>query len=139
LGRVVLFGGARQDAPSGPLIILADTWELDGSQWTQRTPATSPPARQGTAMAYDSARGHVVLFGGDDGQGLNMSDTWEWDGTDWTERHPAHAPPARHQHSLAFDSARGRIVLFGGVSSTPGIRLADTWEWDGTDWQQIQP
>ena len=34
-------------------------------------------------MAYDAARGKVVLFGGYDGQ-TNLADTWEWDGQAWT-------------------------------------------------------
>ena len=33
------------------------------------------------AMAYDVARGQVVLFGGWDGSCRN--DTWVWDGTNW--------------------------------------------------------
>ncbi|MEK7606635.1 MAG: hypothetical protein AAB444_00320, partial [Patescibacteria group bacterium] len=32
--------------------------------WIQRTPATNPSARSFHAMAYDSTRGKVVLFGG---------------------------------------------------------------------------
>jgi len=56
---------------------LADTWEWDGSQWVQRTPATSPPPRWGGhAMAYDSLRGRVVLFGGSNGYNSYLGDTW---------------------------------------------------------------
>ena len=39
------------------------------------------PARSGHAMAYDPARGRVVLFGGSGtGRGHGFEDTWEWDG-----------------------------------------------------------
>jgi hypothetical protein len=38
--------------------------EWDGSQWSRLKPAASPPARTAHAMAYDSALGRVVLFGG---------------------------------------------------------------------------
>ena len=48
--RVVLFGGSNTNT------ILNDTWEYDGTTWTQRTPATSPSARGAHAMAYDAAR-----------------------------------------------------------------------------------
>ena len=41
-----------------------DTWEWDGTVWVDKTPATSPSARDAHAMAYDSARGRIVLFGG---------------------------------------------------------------------------
>ncbi|MEM7202404.1 MAG: hypothetical protein AAF628_19185 [Planctomycetota bacterium] len=57
--------------PSNP-----QTWEWDGSDWTQRFPQTSPGLQVDFAMAHDTLRGRIVLFG--DG-------TWEWDGTDWEQ------------------------------------------------------
>ena len=45
-------------------------------RWVDRTAA--PPERSFHAMAYDSARGRVVLFGGIVASWVN--DTWEWDG-----------------------------------------------------------
>ncbi len=56
--RVVLFGGG------GNTGVLSDTWEWDGSNWTQRAPTNSPSSRVYHAMAYDAARQRVVLFGG---------------------------------------------------------------------------
>jgi hypothetical protein len=32
--------------------------------WTHQAPATSPPARDWAAMAYDAATGTIVMFGG---------------------------------------------------------------------------
>jgi len=107
----VLFGGNH-------LGVLDDTWEWDGTDWLQRTPAHQPSARDGHAMAYDSARGVVVLFSG---YGL-LSDTWEWDGTDWTQRTPTQQPSGRLAHAMAYDSARSAVVLFGGSP-----RYSDTW------------
>ncbi len=101
-----------------------------------RLATASPLARAGHAMAYDSARGVTVLFGGDDGNDF-LNDTWEWDGTEWTRRFPANNPTARNGHGLAYDSARGVTVLFGGYNGSS--YLGDTWEWDGTDWTQRSP
>ncbi|MBI5527519.1 MAG: C-type lectin domain-containing protein [Deltaproteobacteria bacterium] len=81
-------------------------------------------------MAYDSARGRVLLFGGYDG-GAFKQDIWEWNGAavQWTERTPAGAKPsARNWNAMAYDSARGRVLLFGG---SDGAYKQDTWEWDG--------
>src|SRR5204862_106543 len=36
------------------------------------------------------------------------------------------------------DTARRRVVVFGGYSNNGGVRN-DTWEWDGTTWQQASP
>jgi MYXO-CTERM domain-containing protein len=128
--RTVLFGGIGfyQNADGFP---FGDTWEWDGSSWTQRA-MTRPSARGRHAMAYDSARGVTVLFGGDDNSGTE-ADTWEWDGTAWNQRTPATHPPARDWHSMAYDAARHATVVFGG-SSVSGYVLGDTWEWDGTTW-----
>jgi pimeloyl-ACP methyl ester carboxylesterase len=64
--RTVLFGGF----PS-----YGGTWEWNGSSWTQV--GTNGPTRWSHAMAYDSARARVVLFGGSSGS-VRMNDTWEW-------------------------------------------------------------
>src|SRR5436309_145576 len=101
--------------------LLAEGWHV-----------TSLSPRDRHAMAYDSARGRVVLFGGS-----GLGDTWEWDGTSWTQR-ASSGPPPRYKHAMAYDSARGRVVLFGGDGAA-GPYLADTWEWDGTAWTQRSP
>jgi len=105
--------------------------------WTQKFPSTSPPARYNHAMAFDSVRGQVVLFGGtDETQNLRqVRDTWVWDGTNWTQKFPSTSPPARENHAMAFDPVRGVVVLFGGVG-TSGSTMNDTWVWDGLTWTQ---
>jgi hypothetical protein len=99
--------------------------------WRNRTSSTLPPDRSENAMAYDSGRGRVVLFGGYDGSALG--DTWEWDGSTW-EQVASTGPSSRQYPAMAYDAARGRVVLFGGFHLGP---LADTWEWDGTRWTQV--
>jgi hypothetical protein len=55
-------------------------------------------------MAYDDARGQIVLFGGD-GHGGDFGDTWTWDGSTWRNQHPAGSPPARSVTAMTYDSA----------------------------------
>lgn len=114
-GRTVLYTGDR-----------GETWEWDGNAWTHMV-TPGPPARAYAAMAFDSGRARVVLFGG---QGA--ADTWEWDGATWTQR-SATGPGARSGHSMAYDPDRACVVLFGGQGSTS---YHDTWEWDGSSWTQ---
>ncbi|OQZ02009.1 MAG: hypothetical protein B6D36_13535 [Planctomycetes bacterium UTPLA1] len=88
-------------------------------------------------MAYDSARGVTVLFGGNVGGQSSLGDTWEWDGTNWAQRSPAISPPARWSHTMVYDSVRDVTVLFGGISFDGGPHyFGDTWEWNGTNWTQ---
>ena len=38
---------------------------------------------------------------------------------------------------MAFDSSSGQLILFGGVDG--GVSLSDTWNWDGSNWNQLTP
>jgi pimeloyl-ACP methyl ester carboxylesterase len=93
-------------------------------------------------MAYDSARGQIVLFGGwSDGEDVDLgykNDTWLWDGHDWTQVFPAHVPPPLAAHAMTYDSARSQVVLFGGVVRGSEY-LDETWVWDGRDWTPKNP
>jgi hypothetical protein len=137
-GVHVLFGGY---GTNGANTSFNDTWEWNGLDWVQRTPATVPPARTYHAMAYDFSRGRVVMFGGVTASGMTNAETWEFDGVNWALRSSAQSPLARHLTGMAFSNARLRTTLFGGHryygSSVPPLQ--DTWEWDGTNWTQLAP
>jgi hypothetical protein len=129
----VLFGG------SGPSSASSDTWEWDGTTWTKRTLASSPPPMVWAAMVYDSTRGRMVLFGAFTQFAVTLPETWEFDGTTWTQAHPASSPSPRQGPGMSFDSNRNRVVMFGGRDLNVPARMADTWEWDGTNWTQMRP
>ena len=131
--RTVLFGG-ELFISSQNHVRNAETWEWDGTAWMQRA-VVGPSARRSHAMAFDSARGVVTLFGGL-ANGPAMGDTWEFDGVAWTQRFPAVAPSPRFGAACAFDAVRQRVVLHGGQISSAAI-LGDTWEWDGNVWTAI--
>lgn len=81
--RVVLFGGIDTDAA---------VWEWDGTQWHRRD-LPGPSGRREPAMAYDSDRGAVLLFSGD-----QLRDTWLY-------QTPAPAAFAPIGHGCAGSSA----------------------------------
>lgn len=132
---VVLFGGWMAPPPAGGSD-RGDTWEWDGELWVQ-VADTGPSPRTGHAMAYDSTRQRVVLFGGWQSQAFR--DTWEWDGNEWLQREDV-GPPARYLHDMAFDRQRERTVLFGGAAARADPHILrpanDTWEWNGDTWTQ---
>jgi hypothetical protein len=122
--RTLLFGGLD---PGGSTTWMGDTWQWDGSTWTEQV-VSGPAPRAVHAMAYDAGRSVTLLFGG-----VNWSnstpyygDTWEWNGTGWAQRVTTIAPSARAYHGMAYDAQRDITVLFGGSGSagySPG-----TWE-----------
>jgi hypothetical protein len=134
----VMFGGENSYGTSP--MDWADTWEWNGTSWSQKQFATAPPARSEAGLVYDAARHVLLLFGGTanctPGPCYNsfFGDTWTYDGSAWTQLHPAHSPDARAPGQLAYDAATGKVLLFGGISL---IHHDDTWEWDGTDWKQV--
>jgi hypothetical protein len=82
--------------------------------WTQLSPATSPPGRYNAAMAYDPAIGQMVLFGGVNSSNALFQETWTFDGSTWTEQSPAASPPALYGASMAY-APNGNLFLYGGV------------------------
>jgi hypothetical protein len=132
-GVTVLFGG-HTFADGGHF--YGDTWEWDGSEWTERA-TDGPPGRDATAMAYHAAREVCVLYGGYHGQneddGGYYGDTWEWDGSSWTKRGEDKST-RRAVHTMAYDSARDVLVLFGGVGDSHSggyywFHYTGTFEW----------
>jgi uncharacterized protein (TIGR03437 family) len=133
--QVVLFGGGNGNPVNQGY--LDDTWIWDGTNWTQSQPAQSPTPRSNTSIAYDSALGQTVIFGGEGLRGARLGDTWLWDGTNWTQLQELR-PPAREYHAMTFDSQHGQVVMFGG-EDVNGELLNDTWLFDGTSWTLARP
>lgn len=135
-GVVVLFGGRTQ---SGFNNQLQDTWEWDGTLWTQRK-INGPPPRDSHAMVYDDVRGVVVLFGGHFGNSpsYDYGDTWEYDGNNWVQKSST-GPSARIEHAMVFDGSN--TLLFGGGSAFGGNPFFnnETWKWNGRTWTQLFP
>lgn len=115
---------------------------LPAQHWV---PINGVPQRVDTALAYDSARGQTVLFGGAQVTTYNSTDwllahadTWTHGATGWQQLRPAASPAPRARHAMAYDAARQRTVLFGGLAEAPGTHsgafVDETWEFDGTTW-----
>jgi hypothetical protein len=132
-GVLVIYGG--NDAGATP---FDDTWEWNGTLWTERCTGCAPGHRTAAAMAWDPVLGHTILFGGLS-SATAKGDTWQWDGTNWTQLTPATSPPARIGAALTTDTVRSRVLLFGGADASVSTATNDTWEWDGATWTQLCP
>ncbi len=73
-GLVMVFAGSANNEP------LNDLWEWDGMEWTEVPipKALRPPERRAFAMAFDSKRGVLFIYGGQDKNNNVLSDAWEY-------------------------------------------------------------
>ena len=109
-----------------------------GFTWAQVTTGDAATRRMDHDMAYDSARGVAVMFGGwPYTEDSPDDDTYEWEDTTWTEVYPATSPSGRAGHQLVYFPDSSHTVLFGGYNGSDYLR--DTWVWDGSNWEEKTP
>jgi hypothetical protein len=121
--NLLLYGGFGQGAGG----VSGQTWQWDGSAWTQLSPAHAPGPRDEPALLCGAS---TVLFGGfADQYGKPTSGTWLWDGADWRLVPSAHVPPDccgaavyDGDSSMLFETAQDGIPI---------------WSWNGSDWVQL--
>ena len=117
--RLVLYGG-RYTLNSSTA--QGDTWEWDGTTWTQLTPSQSPGARAEHWLTYDEVSQRAVLVGGYSNS-FSQNTTWAWNGQLWTER-----ASGLFGAALAWDPTRTALVLADGTN---------TRAWNGSSWVVI--
>ena len=102
------------------LAMLDETWEWNGTAWSQLAPAASPSGRVCASIAYDPVRDRVVLFGGD-GFTAVLDVNIPEPGTDITEcLRPAHGLE-RSVHLL-----QRRLQAVRAVGEVPHLQALDT-------------
>jgi hypothetical protein len=143
-------GGAAFDSRRGVLVIHGgvtnnfnynDTWEWNGTRWDKKTTTPNPGFRHHFLMAYDSARGMIVAYGGNlQGDQTAQSeltfptDTWTWDGQTWKQVDTT-GLGTRYHYAMTYDSVRKTTLIFGGSAHTSNRN--DLWSWDGAKWTQL--
>ena len=134
-GVAVMFGGI---ASSISIALPSNqTWEWNGTDWAQATPAAAPTGRAYHGMAYDLVRQRTVMYGGSTNPGLliTSNQTWEYDGTTWAQTaltSPTNPGP-RQFPAMCYHAGIARTVLFGGINPQTGGN-SDTWLYDGSNW-----
>lgn len=142
-GVVLMFGGIPNTSCTN--VMLGDTWEWNGSNWTQRFPANAPTGRHNPAMCFFPGNGRIVMFGGGDGRGnpvchqIPLDETWEWDGSNWIQATTPTRPSPRFGAGFAYEQSAQRCILFGGFAGPGAGTFNDTWAWNGATWQPVVP
>ncbi len=132
-GEFVLCGGYvfRDGAPKA----AGDIWAWNGERWRilNGDNKGTYDARIVPAMAYDSKRSRLLMFGGFADQAADNGRLMVLDDGKWRllSDDPA---MARGGPAMIYDNRRDRVVLFGGRHGQ--TELSDTWEFDGEKWAQ---
>jgi hypothetical protein len=131
------------DSVTGRLLLVGHTGGLsvvvrwDGSVLASQAGGNTLPVRHWFGLAYHTAAQRLLLFGGDTETGLS-NQLWSWNGATWTDV-TTPGPAARRSPAMCYDAGRNRLVLFGGTNSGATAFFGDTWEHDGTAWEQRTP
>ncbi|HEY4057003.1 MAG TPA: DUF4215 domain-containing protein [Kofleriaceae bacterium] len=131
---IVMFGGTA--VPAGSLIQddeLRDTWEWNGTAWTNVGTQTVKYFARGS-MVYDGERAEMMLVGG---RNNPSSDTLHLVNGDWTPITPVVAYTSRRLPAAAYDPLARMLVLHGGTkqpAGTGGQPLNDTWTYASNAW-----
>jgi hypothetical protein len=125
--NIVMFGGRDAFGNAIPAATATMTLNNTFNIWVQQAPMLAPPARWHHAMAYDSVRQRVVLFGGVDAFGMR-NDLWQFNSTTgvWTQHTQAQSITGGGRAEATYDLARGRVVFF--TAAGPSL----LHEFDGT-------
>ncbi|MGH9796607.1 MAG: thrombospondin type 3 repeat-containing protein [Candidatus Polarisedimenticolia bacterium] len=118
--------GDACDPAMGPAVEPTGAWN------TRPDDDGDPGPVPGAAMAYDAARGRIVLVGG-----LSDTATWEYDGTTWSRIATSAAPSARSGHRMVYDATGARILLYGGAGAA-FAPLNDLWQYREGIWSRIE-
>lgn len=132
--RLILFGGFNRAADGITFQSLYDTWEFDGSAWTQVS--TSGPEVRTPLIAYDQTRKETILMGVDT-TAKTLMYRWKVDSASWEKITPATLPTCVNEGNLAWQSHNQTLVVAGGVCDGTTSLLEETWEWNGTDWAKL--
>lgn len=127
-GKMVLFGGRTGPVPN----YTNETWEWNGTAWSQVAAATPPPAMEGALFTYDPSITRTVLVS----SLLSFPNEYEFNGTAWTTIFgPGPAAQGSSFSALSYDALRPARVFIGGVFSPSGGNLPATWGRRQGTWQ----
>lgn len=134
------FPGMVADGTSNTILLVSggnrnDQWLWDGTDWTDISSGIETNlviGRQYHSVAWDAARGRVVLFGGDvPGVDNYSADTWLWNGTRWSywsgkvQTFDLSTRPGGVYHFTTIDVPAGVTVRFNrGAGNAPVRWLA---------------
>jgi hypothetical protein len=135
--RIVLFGGTQQTYSADGRTLtetpVHDTWEFNGTNWTQIL--TDGPAVARPILEYDPVRKQTIMLGVNASAATVMY-AWDPVAATWKALTPSVLPTCANEGSTTWQSSNNTILYTGGVCAT-STTAEETFEWDGTNWTKI--
>lgn len=136
--RIVLYGGNVLNEDGETFTARFDTWEFDGSQWTEIVSSSTPHVAK-PILGYDAARNETIMVG------LNETGTatvmYRYDAANhaWTSVTPEKMPTCVNDGHMFYHEQRGRLRFLGGVCASDTPLTEEQFEWDNAanKWQVI--
>lgn len=136
-GRMVLFGGTHQvysaDGRTLTETPLHDTWEFDGTNWTQIL--ADGPAVTKPVLAYDPVRKQTIMIGFDSKVATVMY-AYDPIAVKWNQLTPALLPSCANEGAMTWQGSNNTILFTGGICAN-STGAENTYEWDGTNWTLV--
>ncbi len=140
--RLIVHGGSKDNGT------LGDSWGLDltGTPAWSAVTGVPPAPRQGHAVAMDTRRGRMLVFGGRTDSYCAFcswyyySDLNAYDGVGAWSDLDTPGPSARAFASMIYDPVRDRVVLYGGMNE--GTLFGEVWSYTFADppaWSLLAP
>jgi hypothetical protein len=133
--RLVMFGGNKYGADGVAIDPNYETWEFDGTQWTNVTGEAPKVAKP--ILAWDPVNHDIVMLGVD--ETATSGRMYRYNGTThvWTQVTPAALPTCINEGYLSYDTVKNRLVFFGGICNANTPAIEEVWVWDGSTWAKL--
>jgi hypothetical protein len=138
--------GSVEAGDTGRQTAIADGVGSVPSGWTELSLSSHPSDRFDPGIAYDSATGSVVLFGGGVTGGIGTpsnytstrcyNDTWAFEDGAWTNLSIAGPPPACDV-SMAYDEADGYLLAYISEGGSSAGYVNETWTFSHGAWAEL--
>jgi hypothetical protein len=132
--RMVLYGGQFTTTDLKTTTNYYDTWEFDGTNWTQI--GSDGPKVTTPILAYYEPTHQMIMLGSDTDLKPHMYSLNASNGT-WTEMTPSVMPDCVNDAGLVYQGHDPKVlVLYSGTCASSST-FSSTYEWDGSNWQVV--
>jgi len=132
--RLVIFGGTQISADGKSVTSTYDTWEFDGTTWTQKG-GTGPQVTK-PILVFDAARNQTLMLAIND-KAETVMYVYEPATTTWKQLTPSKLPGCVNEGAMVYNSTWSNVFYTGGVcANSTGIE--ESMEWDGTNWISVE-